>query len=193
LINNNVFHIGDLNISAHISNNLTSSNENKDNPFCYICGGDPTLELWTATPQKINASISVNNGNVTVNTNLSGNYYISIVSENGERLDSISCSGNTCTFPIPANKFWFVINKHNYFPKVIYFDSVSTNIENMRYDYDAYYTATPINIHIEATGNDEDEGTIVRSGNKLFIKKGSGGVTINDGFECEIGAEFVIE
>ena len=31
------------------------------------------------------------------------------------------------------------------------------------------------------------------SGNKLFIKKGSGGVTINDGFECEIGAEFVVE
>ena len=63
----------------------------------------------------------------------------------------------------------------------------------MRFDYDAYYTATPLDVHTEATMYDEDEGTIVRSGNKLVIKKGSGGVTINEDFECEKGAIFEIK
>ena len=48
-------------------------------------------------------------------------------------------------------------------------------------------------MHIEAASNDEDEGVVVKSGNKLCIKNGSGGVTIQDGFECEQGAVFEIK
>ena len=44
----------------------------------------------------------------------------------------------------------------------------------------------------EATLHDEDEGVVVKSGNKLVIMKGSGGVTIQKDFECENGAEFEI-
>lgn len=193
LLNYNVNHLGDLNVSAHISNNLNSSNENKDNPFCYLCGGDPSLEIWTSTPLSMTADLTVNNGYITVNTNLAGNYYISIVSVNGERLDSIPCSSSTCTFPAPADKFWIAVNKHNYYPYIIYYDSVTHSIVNMRFNYDAYYTATPLDIHTEATINDEDEGTIVRSGNKLSLKKGSGGVIIYEQFECESGARFEIK
>lgn len=64
---------------------------------------------------------------------------------------------------------------------------------NKRYTYDAYYTATPLDVTAEATINDEDEGTIVRSGNKLSLKLGSGGVVINEEFECERGAELEIK
>ncbi len=193
LLTNNVFHIGDLNISAHIANDLTSSIYNKDNPFCYLCGGDPSLEIWTAEPSTITAYYSESNGYMTVSTNLSSNYYISIVSMDGERLDSIPCSSNICSFQIPSDKFFMVINKHNYFPKILYYDSISTSIVNMRFDYDAYYSATPLDIHTEAAQFDEDEGTIVKSGSKLVIKNGSGGVTINVDFECEAGAVFEIK
>ena len=63
----------------------------------------------------------------------------------------------------------------------------------MRYNYDAYYTASPLDIHTEAASSDEDEGTIVRSGNKLVLLKGSGGVTIYEDFECEKGAVLEIK
>lgn len=79
------------------------------------------------------------------------------------------------------------------FPKILYYDSISTSIVNMRFDYDAYYSATPLDIHTEAAQFDEDEGTIVKSGSKLVIKNGSGGVTINVDFECEAGAVFEIK
>ena len=39
----------------------------------------------------------------------------------------------------------------------------------------------------------QDEGTIVRSGSKLVLLKGSGGVTIHEDFECEKGAVFEIK
>ena len=193
LLTNNVYHLGDLNVSAHISNNLNNSNETKDSPFCYLCGGDPSLELWTSTPQFMSADLTANNGYITISTNLTGSYNVSIASETGERLDSISYSSSTCTFPIPANKFWIAINKHNFFPYIIYYDSVTNSIVNKRFTYDAYYTATPLDVTAEATFNDEDEGTIVRSGNKLSLKLGSGGVVINEEFECERGAELEIK
>ena len=39
-----------------------------------------------------------------------------------------------------------------------------------------------------------DNGNVlVKSGSKLRIKNGAGGVVIKNGFECEIGAELVVE
>lgn len=189
LLNEYVYHLGDLNVSAHISNSLTLDEYYKDNPFCYICGGDPTLEIWTAEPQTMSVDWSFGNGYATITTNLSGNYYIAIASMDGERLDSIACSSSTCTFPIPANhaQFYIAVNKHDYFPHIIYYDSVSGEIVDETFDYDAYYKASPVDI-ISSSSE-----TIVKSGHKLGIKKGSNGVTIWDNFKCEKGARFEIK
>ena len=198
LLNDQVYHLGDLNISAHIANYLTSSNlpsndDYKDNLFCYICGGDPTLEIWTAEPQNMDVDWSINNGYITLKTDLPGDFYITIASMNGERIDSIACSSNTNTIPIPVDldRFFITINKHDFFPHIIYYDSVENEIYNNVFDYDAYYTTTPLYIFSALPGlNDKVK---VKKGNKLSIKNGSGGVEILENFECEKGAMFEIQ
>ena len=179
-------------MSSHVSN-ITSTSESQDNPFCYICGGDPTLELWTARPQTMNVNWTIGNGCITINTNLSGDYYVALASMDGERIDSIACSSSTCTIPIPANydKFFIAVNKHNYFPHIIYYDSVSEEIVNEIFDYDAYYSASPVDVF--STEPSTDEGTIVKSGHKLSIKNGSDGVEIMGNFKCEKGAKFEVK
>ena len=74
--------------------------------------------------------------------------YVTIASMNGERLDSIACSSNTCTFPIPTNldTFFIAVNKHNYYPHIIRYDSVESEIANITFDEDAYFTASPLDI-----------------------------------------------
>ena len=198
LLGNHIFHLGDLNMSAHIANylsslNLPSNDDYKDTPFCYICGGDPSLELWTATPQNMDVDWTINNGYMTVHTNLTGSYYVTIASMNGERLDSIACSNNTCTFPIPTNldTFFIAVNKHNYYPHIIRYDSVESEIANITFDEDAYFTASPLDIICNDPAT--EEGTIIKSGHKVGIKNGNGGVKIWDNFKCEIGARFEVK
>lgn len=193
LINNHICHLGDLNISAHASNDITLDIYHKDNPFCYICGGDPSLELWTSTPQTASVNWKFENGNATIYTNLPGDYYITIASVDGVRIDSIACSNSPCTFPIPANlsQFYIGVNKHNYYPHIIRYDSVESEIANITFDEDAYFTASPLDIICNDPAT--EEGTIIKSGHKVGIKNGNGGVKIWDNFKCEIGARFEVK
>ena len=200
LLSDGDYHIGDMNLNAHIYNIQTygigSGNEYMaaDNAFAYLCGGDPTLEIWTSTPQRIsNVNVTSANGYLTVNTGLTGNYYISISSVNGERLDSIACSGSTCTFQIPADKFYFAVNKHNYFPYIVYFDRESDCVQNVTFTYDAYYEYTPLAVGYGVTPDISDGEVVVKNGHKLIIKNGTGGVLIESGFECEPGAVLQIK
>lgn len=196
LLNNGLYNLGEVNLATLIEciNNSNNYSTFRDIAFSSICGGDPTLEIWTSTPQSIgNVELTTNNGSITINTGTLGNCTISIVSMNGDLLQKSTLSGSSYTFVQPADKFYICVNKHNYYPKIIYYDSVSNSIVNTKFDYDAYYLGTPLEMHIEAASNDEDEGVVVKSGNKLCIKNGSGGVTIQDGFECEQGAVFEIK
>ncbi len=196
LLNEGVYKLGNLNISAH-SLNINNSSGNplfKDVAYSYIVGGDPSLEIWTHTPYNIgDVNLTESNGMITIDTGLSGGSNVSISSIDGDLIQTLSPSGNTCTFSKPANQFYVSVYKHNYFPKIIYYDSVTTSIVNKRFDYDAYYMATPLDVHTEDATFDEDEGTIVRTGSKLVLKKGSGGVIIHQDFECEKGATLKIE
>ena len=208
LLNDGVRNLGRLNLDAHNINFSLHPTEDdyeliaKNNAFSYICGGDPSLEIWTsypASPQ--NVSVTSANGYITVNTGVTGNYYIAIASGDGQRIDSIGCSSPTCTFPIPnTGKFFFAINKPCYRPYVIYYDSESEYIQNVVFNYDAYYVCTPcynndyfpleIGEGISATSPGE---VIVKSGRKLVIKNGPGGVYIDTGFLCEKGAVFEVK
>ena len=108
-------------------------------------------------------------------------------------MDSIACSGYSCTFPIPSNcsKFFITVNKHNYFPYIIYYNSEDDGIFDTAFDYDAYYTTTPMFISTNSTQfNDK---VIVKNGHRLVIKNGNGGVEIDENFECEKGARFEIK
>lgn len=208
LLNDGIYNLGQLNLMAHYSNiilnpqNLTYVNNAKNNAYSYICGGDPSLELWTDVPCSIsNVSVTSNNGFITVNTGLSGGYYIAIASENGDCLGKINCSTSTCSFPIPAGKFYFAINKHNYRPYVIYYDAESEYIQDVVFNYDAYYESTPsylnqyepLLIGNGVTAEIEGGDVIVKNGHKLIVKNGPGGVFIDAGFKCEKGAIFEVK
>lgn len=201
LLNSSVYHFGDINLRAHvicIANNdsLNSSISDipltiaVDNAFCYICGGDPTLELWTAIPQKINANVNVVNGNVIINTNFCGNYNISIVSVNGELINRIPCSSGTCSFTLPGDQFYIAINRHNYFPYVFYYDTISDEIMPQTFYYDAYFENTSLTIGDPMA---EGECVTVKKGNQVEINKGNGEVSIFPSFNCEKGAVFEIK
>ena len=58
--------------------------------------------------------------------------------------------------------------------------------------YDAYYEHTPMSIGwgVEAAPVGD---VIVKSGHKLSVKNGTGGVLIESGFECKKGGVFEIK
>jgi hypothetical protein len=59
------------------------------------------------------------------------------------------------------------------------------------FTYDGYYHHTPLDIGYGVTT--EEAGYVtVKSGSKLVIKNGDGGVFIDYGFKCEKGASFSI-
>ena len=70
---------------------------------------------------------------------------------------------------------------YNYFPYIIYYDTESDYIQDVVFFYDAYY-------------NNTDFGDVaVKSGKKLIIEKGTGGVVFKDGFKCEKGAKLEVK
>lgn len=199
LLNCNVYRVGDLNIIAHIQNiqnyntNYGTGNTAADNAFAYLCGGDPTLELWTDSPTRIDATVTSANDSITVNigSNL-GCYTLNVVSVNGDLISSTSCSNLTHTFPIPADQFFFSIDKHNYVPYVLYYDRTTNEITDVTFTYNAYFEASPLmmnsNTYINYSGP-----VIVKPFNRVHIKNGNDGVYIDSNFKCEKGAIFEVK
>lgn len=194
LFNDSVYHVGDLNILSHIKNFSTYDTLclAKDNAFCYLCGGDPTLEIWTDTPQTLSNVQLTTNGNITINPGIN-NYTISLVSKEGELIQRLLSANNSCTFTPPLSDFYIVINKHNYYPYIIYYDTSSNYIQNKTIDYDAYYRNSPITAGYNVTTSEVFGDVIIKDGAKMNIKVGSGGITLKNGFECQAGSSLVIE
>ena len=200
LLTNNVWHIGNLNTLAHkatidaYSFGSPSEINAKDNALLFLCGADPTLEIWTGTPNYFsNVSISKSGSNMTISSpSFHSGDSVSVVSEAGELLAKYYVSGNSCSFTVPYGNFYFAVNRHNYYPYITYcsFDSY---IQNKTIDINSYYSKSPMSIGYSVTTEVPYGNVTVESGNKLTIKNGYAGVEIPSGFECKAGAELVIE
>ena len=57
----------------------------------------------------------------------------------------------------------------------------------------AYYRNSPIIAGYDATTSETFGDVIIKDGAKMDIKVGSGGVTLKNGFECQIGDSLVVE
>ena len=190
LLDEGIHHIGDMNVAAHIQSINPTYNRSKDNPHSYICGSDPSLEIWTGHPLGLgDIDLTLHNDSITISSSIVGCYKISISSVDGGFIETINASGDYCTFPKPSDQFFFCVYKHNYLPYFAYFDSVTSYIENADFDgTDHYYFHSPFEIE-----DDMDEiGTKIKKGTKVIIQRGNGGVFINELFECEKGASFEI-
>ena len=192
LLNENVWHIGDLDVQAHIATFPIYNNTAKDNAYVYLCGGDPTLEIWTGMPKHfIDVDIAKSNSGITVTSNSCSGFTVSVVSDNGALIEKINASGYSCTFTAPSGNCYAVLNKHNYLPYVIYC-SDSGYIQNETLTDNRFYYNTPLNIGYDVTTEKPYGNVIVESGKKLVIQNGNNGVTIKNGFECKQGAELII-
>ena len=193
---NDVCHIGNLNMTAHIStiNYFSSSTNAIYNALSFLCGGDPTLEIWTGTPCSYsNVSIVRSINLITVSSSsFNLNDKVSIVSETGSLIGKYNVTGNTCTFPVPSGNFYISINRHNYYPHFTYY-CTSNYIQNQTIDVNSYYDSTPLNIGYDVTNTEPYGNVLIKSGSKLTIKNGNGSVSIKNGFGCEKGAELNIE
>lgn len=194
LLNQNVYRIGDLNLAAHIQNiSLLGTVESKGNAFSYICGGDPTLEIWTTNPEQIGFVSIIPNGNsMTISTNSTFNK-VYLVSEDGEFLEEVNLYGGSATFVKPEENFFIAVNRQNHIPYIVYCNTGSNYIQNTSFDYDAIYTGSPLQIGYDVTTDQTNGNVYVNAGNKLEIKNGYGGVLIKNGFECKKGATLNIE
>lgn len=192
------WYLGNISVNSHIST-ITGSmgNQNKRasyNALSYICGGDPTLEIWTGTPHSYCDVTFVKNGSsLTISSpSFSSNDIISIVSASGELIQKLTMTGTSCTFTAPSGNFYVAVKRHNYYPYVVYC-SLDNYMQNETIETDSYYYASPLNIGYNVTTAKPYGNVSVKSGVKLSIQKGSGGVAIKNGFECERGAELIIE
>ena len=205
LLDGDIYYLGRLSRQAHIAtiayyeaaNNQTYLNEAIYNAYSFLCGGDPALEIWTDYPHSISSSdisFSQSNGIMALSVSCLSHYSLSIVSESGNCLDRIAANGQSCSFPIPSGNFYAVVNCHNYYPYILYFSS-SNYIQNETIFANSYYNynGTPLIIGYDVTTGMSYGNVNLKSGSKVSIQNGTGGVVISNGFECEKGAELTIQ
>ena len=200
LYNKKIHRLGDINMLAHnhaisvYSINPSYIDYAKDNANAYICGGDPTLEIWTDNPHPIPFGGIFSSGNsITINTGLNDSCYVYLSTPDGDFIDSICVTNQTCTFTKPAGKFYCSIYKHNYVPFVIYCDSESHFLQNMTVTDKRFYDNMPMSIGEEVTQQEDFGEVILERGSKVLIQKGNGKVLLDVGFICNYGAELIVK
>ena len=200
LLNGSIYNIGFLNVASHIANigSTTGSGHNYAiyNAFSFLCGCDPSLEIWTNNTSSFNNyNLSLNGQSLTVNNGNIGGYKVSVVNENGSLAYVINSASSSCTFSIPSGNFYLVLNKHNYVPRVIYVNVTDNYIQNKIFNnsIDNYYIKNAtINVGYDVTSSVPHGNVSVENGSKLTIRK-SNSVIIKNGFECQIGGELEIK
>jgi len=189
--------LGDLNVSTQVRLIAFSgySTGYKETASSYICGGDPALKIWTTTPQQLtNIDVSSQNQNIHVSTNLRDGFMVYVSSLGGELLDSICVSSSTqVTFSKPADQFYFSIIAPGYAPYVVYCDSQTGLLQDVDVNNNRFYDNTPFKMGEDVNPLLNTGDVVLKSGNKLSIQLGSGGVKLDNGFKCEQGAALQIK
>ena len=201
LLNENTFSIGDLNIAAHLANMGATSGDNHEyaifNTFSYLCGCDPSLEIITDNTSTFDDyQLSLDGGNVVIDSGHIHDYKISIVNADGTFSFAINSTYYLCSFPAPAENFYLVLNKHNYVPRIIYVNVADSYIQNKIFDntnIDYYYIKdSAIHVGYDVTSSISNGNVKIGNGSRLNISS-SKGVLIKNGFECEIGGELQVK
>jgi len=96
-----------------------------ENAHSFLCGGDPSLEIWTGTPAHFTDVTLATSGN-TMTVSYPSVYActVCVVSESGELLIKKGLLGSSCSFTMPSGNFYVVVNKHNYYPYITLYNNV---------------------------------------------------------------------
>ena len=195
LLNDGVYHLGKINSIAQqrtilYSIDMTDSLKSMTNAYGYLLGGDPTLEVWTAPAQEFNDSLLFVFEDVLY-TGAEGEYYdINIISLEGELLQTLHIDYCYPSLSV-TTPCYISLTKHNYIPRVYYYDPVSNYIQNKTFTENALYANGPLAIGSNVTNSIPQGEVVVKSGKILKIYN-KAGVTIPNGFKCEKGATFIV-
>jgi hypothetical protein len=162
--------------------------------YSTVCGGDPSLELWTAVPQKFKRiKINYFNDSLYVRTGNVNECDISMSSMDGDLLGSFHATTNELSFPMPSQqKFYLSVKKHNHIPYIVLFDKETEELLSVDIDYNGFYFQSPFETG-EGVYSEGDGYTTVKNGSTMWVKLGSGGVRLGIKTKVEKGASLVIK
>lgn len=197
LLDYGIVQIGDLILYSQNENIVNMEGLGIINALMYLCGGDPTLEIWTGITKTFdNYTLSLNGQNLTINNVGVNGFKLSIVAEDGSLIDVVNSVISPYTFSLPSGNFYVVLNKHNYIPRVIYVNVSDNSIQNKVFDnigIDNYYVKNAtISAGYDVTTSVPYGNVSIESGSRVTINK-SNGVIIKNGFECKTGGELWIK
>lgn len=197
MLNDSIYNIGDVNVTAHLANIGNSNAYAIWNAFSYLCGSDPSLEIITDRTKTFdNYMVSLDGQDLVITTDSIEGYKVCVVSENDSLLSVVNSTNATCSLPMPSDNFYLVLNKHNYVPRIIYVNVTDSYIQNKVFDnteMDNYYIKdATICAGYDVTTSIPYGNVIIESGSKLNISRKKG-VLIKNGFKCKLGGELRIK
>lgn len=184
--------LGDLVVQSHVMN-LGFGATAKDNAFNYICGGDPTLEIWTEEQQFFdNIDINVHVDSLSIIIYNIDSFKVNVVSDYGFLLNKYVSNGSCLSIAKPLVNCDIAIDKHNFIPYIIHFNVDDYYIQNITFDETTYYANSPLSMGYDVNMAQPYGNVTIEPGAKLMINKGAG-MIIKNGFECKQGGELLIK
>lgn len=197
LLNNDIANVGELNVRAHIRNISAIRNFTAiDNAFCYVCGSDPALEIWTQKPKtfrNVTALRQQDGLHITVNGVV--NYTISVLSKNGSLRYKVESSSNSVKLPDYQSGDLIYLNKRNYIPLEVKPQGNSQNtvyVQNRIFTNDEVISGNKIEMGYDVTPSIQYGKVLIKKDAKLRLRSSSGTI-LKNGVECEKGATLIIE
>ena len=194
-----IYELAELNNAAQIKNILTYPYKNMKssaiaNAIQFICGGDPSLEIWTDTISKFpDIDVSLENGILNIDTRTIENYTLTLFSEtDSSYFKKIIVEGKTVSITDVPASFVMSLNKHNYMPLVYNINDGDIYVQNENYALVRKLVGNNIYIGSDVTSTKSQGNVVVKSGAELSIDA-KGKTVINNGFKVEQGSKILIK
>lgn len=194
LYNNKEYTLGSLNVAAQINTFYKNSNSYVKDIMAYICGGDPSLEIWTDTISKFpDIDISYDNGVLSIDTRKIEDYTVTLFSQTDSNyFRKQNVEGTIVTLSNIPRSFVLSLNKHNYMPLVYNVTNGDVYIQNENYALVRNISANNVFIGSDVTSSKPQGGITVKSGAILNIEA-NGKTLINKNFKVEKDAKIIIK
>ncbi|MBQ2787691.1 MAG: hypothetical protein IJF00_07025 [Bacteroidaceae bacterium] len=189
-----IYSLGGLNVAAHINVLYLDDGKTKEDAFSYICGGDPSLEIWTDTISKFpNIDIAYEDGALSLNTRSIEKYTVTLFSQTDsnyfKKVTVADC--DTIITNVPES-FVMSFNKHNYMPLVYKVTDGNIYMQNENFALVRKLVGNNVYIGSDVTSTKPQGDVVVKSGAELSIDA-KGKTVISKGFKIEQGAKIIIK
>ena len=163
------------------------------NAMAYICGGDPSLEIWTDTISKFpEVDFTYENGVINIDTRTIEDYTVTLFSQtDSSYFKKITVDGKTATISDVPSSFVMSINKHNYMPLVYNVSEGNIYVQNENYALVRELVGNNVYIGSNVTNTQPNGNVTIKSGAELNINA-KGKTIINKGVVIEKGAKVYI-